>query len=655
MKLKTRLLIVIFVVISGLIGVSALSGWLLYKVHELKTAETLCGRTMDGVARLKRLTDQLLITETLDNAHFRWQTAYNSLERQIQALNLSPEVQNLLKTESQKGMIISMNAFWQTTTRRLDRVNHNMTGLFQNPSPSRDGLIYQYFDTRDYKILRIKNQVDEASLYLGSEFESQLSELIEMVDREIDRQLTLTARNIILLTLLISVAVCLILTVFLSRLHFHLQTWHKAMQTLGSGGFPEKLPLSGDHELNRIAGAINQSSEDLAAIREELQKRISELHRAKEEAESANRAKGLFLAKMTHELKTPLNAIMGFSRLAAQSVQTDVVQQKQLASINRNAGHLLTLINEVLAMAKVEAGKEQLNEQIFDLHELMAEIEQMFLPRARAKGLAMIFQGMSRAPRQIRADRVKLSQILINLIQNAINFTSTGSIDVQVLCPGTETEDPAGPRMVAFSVTDTGCGIDPGALKSIFKPFFQAETRHRTIQGTGLGLAITRNYISMMNGTLKVDSTPGKGTCFRFDIPLTGVAQAERPDSETGKRSRPPGLATQGDLFVDPGGQPEWGQKHEKPDSLALSMDEDEIASRLVCVPAHVVEEMEKAALCAEIDRLMTLINAVRDHDAKLAVIFSQLADTFDYDSLLHLLRCSSHPTSYCLANSHEC
>jgi signal transduction histidine kinase len=458
-----------------------------------------------------------------------------------------------------------------------------------------------------------------------------------------------------LLTLLISVAVCLILTVFLSRLHFHLQTWHKAMQTLGSGGFPEKLPLSGDHELNRIAGAINQSSEDLAAIREELQKRISELHRAKEEAESANRAKGLFLAKMTHELKTPLNAIMGFSRLAAQSVQTDVVQQKQLASINRNAGHLLTLINEVLAMAKVEAGKEQLNEQIFDLHELMAEIEQMFLPRARAKGLAMIFQGMSRAPRQIRADRVKLSQILINLIQNAINFTSTGSIDVQVLCPGTETEDPAGPRMVAFSVTDTGCGIDPGALKSIFKPFFQAETRHRTIQGTGLGLAITRNYISMMNGTLKVDSTPGKGTCFRFDIPLTGVAQAERPDSETGKRSRPPGLATQGDLFVDPGGQPEWGQKHEKPDSLALSMDEDEIASRLVCVPAHVVEEMEKAALCAEIDRLMTLINAVRDHDAKLAVIFSQLADTFDYDSLLHLLRCSSHPTSYCLANSHEC
>ncbi|MBA2880513.1 signal transduction histidine kinase [Desulfosalsimonas propionicica] len=655
MKLKTRLLIVIFVVISGLIGVSALSGWLLYKVHELKTAETLCGKTMDGVARLKRLTDKLLITETLDNAHSRWQTAYKSLIRQIQALNLSPEVQNLLKTKSQKGMIISMNAFWQTTTRRLDRVNHNMAGLFQNPFPSRDGLIYQYFDTRDYKILRIKNQVDEASLYLGSEFESRLSELIEMVDREIDRQLTLTARNIILLTLLISVAVCLILTVFLSRLHFHLQTWHKAMQTLGSGGFPEKLPLTGDLELNRIAGAINQSSEDLAAIREELQKRISELHRAKEEAESANRAKGLFLAKMTHELKTPLNAIMGFSRLAAQSVQADVVQQKQLASINRNARHLLALIDEVLAMAKIEAGKEQLNEQIFDLHELMAEIEQMFLPRARAKGLAMIVQGTSRAPRQIRADRVKLSQILINLIQNAINFTSTGNIDVQVLCPGPETEDPAGPRMVAFSVTDTGCGIDAAALECIFKPFFQAETRHRTSQGTGLGLAITQNYISMMNGTLKVNSTPEKGTCFRCAVPLTGVAQADRPDSETGKKSRPPGLSTQGDLFVDPACQPEWGQKHEKPDSLALSMDEDEIASRLVCVPAHVVEEMEKAALCAEIDRLMTLINTVRDHDAKLAVVFSQLADTFDYDSLLHLLRCSSHPTSYCLANSHEC
>ncbi|MFW6284202.1 MAG: sensor histidine kinase [Desulfosalsimonas sp.] len=655
MKLKTRLLIVIFVVISGLIGVSGLSGWLLYKVHDLNAAQTLCGSTMDGVARLKRLTGALLITETLDNAYARWQTAYQSLERQIQSLNLSPEIQNLLKTKSQKGMIVSMNAFWQTTARRLDRVDRNMAGLFQNPSPSRDGLIYQYFDTRDYRILEIKNQVDEASLYLGSEFESRLSELIEMVDRETGRQLTLTARNIILLTLLISLTVCLILSLFLSRLHFQLQTWHKAMQTLAGGGFPEKLPLTGDHELNRITSAINQSSENLAAIHGELQKRISELRRAKEEAESANRAKGLFLAKMTHELKTPLNAIMGFSRLAAQSVETDVVQQKQIASITRNAGHLLALINEVLSMAKIEAGKEQLNEQTFDLQQLMAEIEQMFLPRARAKGLSMTFQGTSRAPRQIRADRVKLSQILINLIQNAINFTSTGSIDVHVLCPGPETDNFFGHQVLAFSVTDTGCGIDPAVSESIFKPFFQAENRHRTNQGTGLGLAIPRNYISMMNGTLKVKSTPGKGTCFRFDIPLAELRQADLPDSETGRRSPPPGPYTQGARFVDPACEPGWGQQSQKPDSLDQTMGQDEIASRLVCVPGHVIGEMEKAALCAEIDRLMALINTVRTHDAKLAAVFSELADTFDYDSLLHLLRCSSHPTSYCLADSHEC
>lgn len=646
MKLKTRLLIIIMVVISGLAGVSGLSGWLLFKVHELKTAETLCGQTMDGVARLKRLTEQLLISETLDKSYAQWKNAHQSLEKRLESLNASPELQKLLKTESQQGMILSMNAFWQTTSRRLDLVEQNMALLLGQRSPSRDGLVYQYFDTKDYNILRIKNLVDQASLYLGSEFESKLSGFIEMVNREIDRQLKLTIQNIILVTLLISVTVCIILTAFLSGLNSHLQSWYKAMQILGRGGFPEKLPVTGDDELSRIAGAINQSSDNLAAIDEELRRRIDELHRAKQEAESANRAKGLFLAKMTHELKTPLNAIMGFSRLAAKSSHADAVQQKQITSISRNAGHLLALINEVLSMAKIEAGKEQLNEKPFDLQDLMAEMEQMFVPRARAKGIDMSFEGGSDAPRQIVADRVKLAQILINLIQNAINFTETGAVSVAVFTGGPESGSTPDFPMLGCSVTDTGCGIQTAEIKSIFEPFAQADTGRQSGRGTGLGLAVTGNYISMMNGTIDVDSTPGKGSCFRFFIPLKQAPQPGPQPRESGRKTAEPGLFTQPDLFSGPlsGQVYDRVPKDHGPDE---GMDENEMASRLACVPAEIVEEMEKAAFFAEIDRLMTAIEGVKDCDAKLAAVLADAADAFDYNRILDMLRCSSHPTSY--------
>ncbi len=643
MKIKTRLLIVIMAVVTSLAGVSGLSGWLLVTVDRLKKAETVCDQAMQSVSGLKRLTRELLITETLDSAYADWQKAITTLDQKLKSLKDSTHLNNLLKTEKQRAMILSMDAFWKTTSRRMNKVDKNLAGLFRKKSPSRDGILYQYFETKDYRMLQIKNQIDDASLYISSEFESRLSELIEMVDGEIDRQMHLTIRNIVVLSLLISVVVCLVLTGFLFRLNVHLHTWYRAMQTLGRGEFPDKLPVSGKDELSLIAGAINQTSENLRTIHNELEERICQLNQARDEAESANQAKNVFLAKMSHELKTPLNAIIGFAGLASKDITGDRTKQKRLSSITRNAQHLLALINEVLSMARIEAGTEQIKQAAVDLHQLMNEIEQMFSPGAGEKGIEMIFTGANKVPRYIQADKVKLSQILINLIQNALTFTETGSIHIDVSAKNIRSEESKESRMLFFSVKDSGCGIEPNDLKSIFEPFVQADPEKPSGLGTGLGLAICKSYISMMNGKLGVESTPEQGSNFCFSIPLIPPDTIPKQDFDDPQYNQE--LFFRSEAFESSGATDKLFDDMLRPE--APEPTEDELAGRLASIPGSILIEMEEAALQAEIDRLMTAINALESNDPELADMFYDLADAFAYDRLLNLLRCSSHLTSH--------
>ncbi|MFW6333881.1 MAG: sensor histidine kinase, partial [Desulfosalsimonas sp.] len=258
-----------------------------------------------------------------------------------------------------------------------------------------------------------------------------------------------------------------------------------------------------------------------------------------------------------------------------------------------------------------------------------------------------LFENNSGAPGKILADRVKLAQILINLIQNAINFTETGAVTVRVFTETPETPIASAAGMLGFSVTDTGCGIQASEIKSIFEPFSQADTGRLSGRGTGLGLAITGNYISMMNGTMDEDSTPAKGSCFRFFIPLKQAFQPGQLAGESGSKTAGSGLFTQPDLFSGPLPGPDSDRGPEDHGPAAEGMDQDEIASRLACVPAVIVEEMEKAAFFAEIDRLTTAIEGVTDWDAELAAVLADAADAFDYNRVLGILRCSPHPTSY--------
>lgn len=258
------------------------------------------------------------------------------------------------------------------------------------------------------------------------------------------------------------------------------------------------------------------------------------LEEAAERAAIANRAKSQFLAKMSHELRTPLNAILGFTQIMNRSPHTSAEFQDHLGIINRSGEHLLTLINDVLEMSKIEAGQLTLNETCFNITRLIHSIEEMFALKAIGKRLLLKIEMDPTVPTYVCGDESKIRQILINLLGNAIKFTSEGSVMLRVLaCPCCVTSPAGGPLhpvdapgvarghqnpiALRFEVEDNGCGIAEAELTSIFEAFMQ--TGHgRYVQGTGLGLSISRQFARLMGGDITVCSIPNQGSTFTCQV-----------------------------------------------------------------------------------------------------------------------------------------
>ena len=236
------------------------------------------------------------------------------------------------------------------------------------------------------------------------------------------------------------------------------------------------------------------------------------LYKAKESAESANHAKSAFLANMSHELRTPLNAIIGFATVLNRSPAIPPKEKENLAIICRSGEHLLNLINDVLDMSKIDAGRTVLNEKNFDLYRLLDDVENMFSLKTEEKGLRLIFECDAGVPRYSHTDKDKLRQVLVNLIGNAIKFTKKGVISVKTKYQGEEK------HTLQFSITDTGEGIAPDERDSLFDAFVQTETGRKSGEGTGLGLPISRKFVQMMGCDITVKSEIGKGSVFSFQI-----------------------------------------------------------------------------------------------------------------------------------------
>lgn len=255
----------------------------------------------------------------------------------------------------------------------------------------------------------------------------------------------------------------------------------------------------------------------------QTQQQSAELKTAKEAADTANRAKSEFLANMSHELRTPLNAILGFTQVMDRDISLSPEQRECLEIISQSGEHLLALINDILEMSKIEAGRITLNESSFDLYKLLDNLYEMLQLKAESHGLELIFDRAPDLPQYVRTDESKLRQVLINLLGNAIKFTQEGSVKLRVMLASSMEQ-----LSINFEVEDTGPGIAPEDIDKLFEAFTQTATGLRASEGTGLGLPISQKFVKLMGGEIYVSSNICRGSQFSFSIPVGLEAEIEK-------------------------------------------------------------------------------------------------------------------------------
>ncbi|MBF8731542.1 response regulator [Pseudomonas guariconensis] len=368
---------------------------------------------------------------------------------------------------------------------------------------------------------------------------AEAERLLGWVEIELSHDGTLLRGYRNLFTSLLLIFGCLSLTVLLAlrmsrTINDPLTRIKHAVTQLKEGNLEQRLPAMGSHELDELAAGINRMAETLQNAHEELQHSIDqatedvrqnletieiqniELDMARKEALEASRIKSEFLANMSHEIRTPLNGILGFTHLLQRSEMTPR-QLDYLNTIEKSADNLLGIINEILDFSKIEAGKLVLDSIPFNLRDLIQDTLTILAPAAHAKQLELLSLVYRDTPLSLIGDPLRLKQILTNLVSNAIKFTREGTIVVRAMIED-EQEDSV---QLRISVQDTGIGLSPQDVRTLFQAFSQADNSlSRQPGGTGLGLVISKRLIEQMGGEIGVDSTPGEGSQFWISLSL---------------------------------------------------------------------------------------------------------------------------------------
>lgn len=302
---------------------------------------------------------------------------------------------------------------------------------------------------------------------------------------------------------------------------------HYVRQALATGDrqrYEHVIDIDGSQRYEEVRIVKLNDQEALLMIRDVTERKQAELElkSAKEAADAANQAKSRFIANVSHELRSPLHAILGFTRIIKGDVHLPAKHREHVEIIEQSGEHLLSIINQVLDLAKVEANQVVFNPTQFSLNGLLDNLKNLFVLKAEAAGLELVIQQDPTLPASIYTDEIKLRQVLINLLDNAFKFTAQGTITLTV-----QRLTPADPQLhLQFAVADTGPGIAPEELSLLFKPFIQSRSGQAMCSGTGLGLAISKEFVRLMGGTLAVSSELGKGSVFQFEIATQPMALA---------------------------------------------------------------------------------------------------------------------------------